>query len=259
MGESLNTLLQRLEQKLDALQKEHNLIMEKLGISTTITPDTPESIDPYNGHEYVDLGLPSGLKWATCNVGANKPEEYGDYFAWGETEPYYTEGHSRDNPCSDWEIGKTSYNWASYKWCDGSFDNLTKYCANSKYGAVDNKKVLDPEDDVTHMNWDGDWRMPTQEEQDELRTECTWTWGSQNGVNGYTIVGPNGNSIFLPAAGFRINSVLNNVGSNGYYWSSLFYLRTSYDAYGLIFSPSGVDWYHDNSRCDGFTVRPVCQ
>ena len=130
--------------------------------------------DPYNGHEYVDLGL--SVKWATCNVGAVSPEDYGDYFAWGETEP------------------KDFYAWSTYKWCNGSYDTLTKYCTDSKYGTVDNKTVLDLEDDAAHVNWGGDWRMPTKAEQDELYNNCTWEWTTQNGVNGYKVTSKiNGN------------------------------------------------------------------
>lgn len=234
-------------------------IEEKLGISTPSTPDTPEPTDPYNGHEYIDLGLPSGLKWATCNVGANKPEEYGDHFAWGETEPYYTEGHSQDKPCSNWKTNKTGYDWASYNWCNGSYDTQTKYCTSSSYGTVDNKTVLDPEDDAAHVNWGGNWRMPTKEEQDELRTNCIWTWGAQNGVSGYTVVGPNGNSIFLPAAGCRWDSVLYGVGSSGLYWSSSLYSSfPNYACYLLFnFNSGGVDrdYY---GRYGGHSVRAVC-
>ncbi len=250
-GESLNALLLRLEQKLDALQKEHELIMEKLdGISTSL-------VDPYNGHKYVDLGLPSGLKWATCNVGANSAEEYGDYFAWGETEPYYTEGHSQDNPCSNWKTGKTGYNWASYKWCNGSSTTQTKYCTSSSYGTVDDKTVLELDDDAAHVNWGGDWRMPTKEEQDELRNNCTWTWGSQKGVNGYTVVGPNGNSLFLPAAGSRGNSGLDDAGSRGYYWSSSLNLDDDVSAFDLYFDSGYWDW-GSNGRLYGQSVRAVC-
>ena len=140
-----------------------------------------------NGRDYVDLGLPSGLKWATMNVGASKPEEYGDYFAWGETEP------------------KKEYSWLNYKF-ELSTDNngpFSKYVTNSSYGTVDNKTVLDPEEDAAHVNWGGSWRMPTEEEWTELRTNCTWTWTTQNGVNGRLVTGPNGKSIFLPAAGRR--------------------------------------------------------
>ena len=89
------------------------------------------------GHEYVDLGFPSGLKWATCNVGANNPWEYGGYYAWGETEE------------------KSNYDWSTYKWCNGSKDTMTKYCTDSSYGTVDNKTVLEPEDDVAHVKWGG--------------------------------------------------------------------------------------------------------
>ena len=182
-------------------------------------------------HGYVDLGLSSGLKWATCNVGANAPEDYGYYFAWGEVEP------------------KTTYNWDTYKYYDDS--NLTKYTSN------DSKTVLDPEDDAATANWGGAWRMPTKAEQDELRNNCTWTWISQNGVNGYKVTGPNGNSIFLPAAGYMLEGSLFNAGSYGYYWSSS--LSTDYpsSAYDVGFDSGYVDWYYDD-RYYGFTVRPVC-
>lgn len=250
-GESLNALLLSIDARLKAIE-------EKLGISTPTTPDTPESTDPYNGHEYVDLGLPSGLKWATCNVGANKPEEYGDYFAWGETEPYYTEGHSQDDPCSNWKTNKTTgYNWASYNWCNGSDDTQTKYCTSSSYGTVDNKTVLDPEDDAAHVNWGGNWRMPTKEEQDELRTNCIWTWGAQNGVSGYTVVGPNGNSLFLPAAGCRYDSDLLSAGPYGDYWSSSLSSSGSHRADCLYFGSGYVDWF-GYLRNFGHSVRPVC-
>ena len=176
---------------------------------------TYEGTAPAPGHQYVDLGLPSGLKWATCNVGATAPEEYGDYFAWGETEPYY----SSQDPLT-WKAGKSAgYVWESYQWCNGSGTTLTKYVTGSSYGTVDNKTVLDPEDDAARANLGGSWRMPTYENWTELRTECTWTWTAQNGVNGRLVTGPNGNSIFLPAAGCRYNTNL-STGSLGNYWSS---------------------------------------
>ena len=194
---------------------------------------------PYhNDHEYVNLGLPSGVLWATCNVGANSPEDYGDYFAWGETQP------------------KAHYKSETYKWCEGSYDTQTKYCTDSYYGTVDNKTILELSDDAANANWGGDWRMPTKEEQDELRTECFWTWTTKNGVKGYTVTGPNGNSIFLPAAGDRFDSDLYDAGSDGDYWSSS--LTTSYSsiAYYLCFNSSYVDWYRNN-RYYGHSVRPV--
>ena len=134
-------------------------------------------VDPtINGHAYVDLGLPSGLKWATCNVGATKPEEYGDYFAWGDTVPYY----SSQDPLT-WREKKTGYKWASYTWCEGSSNTMTKYCNNGDYGYngfTDSKTTLDPEDDAASYQWGGSWRMPTEADWGELlnRNNCKWDW-----------------------------------------------------------------------------------
>ena len=187
-------------------------------------------------HEYVDLGL--SVKWATCNVGASSPEETGYFFSWGETKP------------------KAKYNWETYKLCEGSYDTQTKYCTKSYYGTVDNKTILELSDDAANANWGGDWRMPTKEDQDELRTECTWNWTTKNGVNGYTVTGPNGNSIFLPAAGYRGGSDLSNAGSYGYYWSSSLNTNYSNIAYYLGFRSDNVDWNY-SLRYYGHSVRPV--
>ena len=195
-------------------------------------------VTPPDTHEYVDLGLPSGTLWATCNVGATAPEEYGDYFAWGETEP------------------KDVYKWSTYKWCNGSYNTLTKYCTNSSYGTVDNKTELDPEDDAAYVNWGSSWRMPTYDQQTELRTECTWTRTTQNGVNGRLVTGPNGNTLFLPAAGYRYDSSLNSAGSWGDYWSRTLHSGSPYNAYGVYFNADGVYW-GNYGRNDGFAVRPV--
>ncbi|MBQ7945142.1 MAG: InlB B-repeat-containing protein [Bacteroidales bacterium] len=193
-----------------------------------------------NGHEWVDLGLSSGLKWATCNVGATAPEGYGDYFAWGETNP------------------KDNYNWSTYKYCKGSYDTMTKYCTQSSYGTVDNKTTLELSDDAARANWGGAWRMPTEAEQDELRNNCTWTWTTQNGVNGYKVISKtNGNSIFLPAAGDRSGTSVRNVGSNGYYWSSSLVESDPYIACYLIFYSGYVCW-SNSSRYYGHPVRAVC-
>ena len=198
-------------------------------------PDVPET--PV--YEAIDLGLPSGVKWATCNVGATKPEEYGGYYAWGEIEE------------------KDDYSWNTYRWCNGTYDSMTKYCTSASNGTVDNKTVLEPEDDVAHVKWGGSWRMPTKAEQDELRNNCTWTWKTLNGVNGYEVTGPNGNSIFLPAAAYRIGSDVYYRGYNGNYWSGSLFSDYSECAYYLGFSDSSYDWYgHD--RCVGRSVRPVC-
>ena len=210
----------------------------------------------------VDLGL--SVKWATCNVGASKPEEYGDYFAWGETEPYYN-GDSQ-NP-TGWKSGKSSgYWWSSYKYCKGGPTTMTKYCNNSSYGFIgftDSKTVLDPEDDVAHVNWGGDWRMPTKAEFDELRntSNCTWTWTTVNGVNGYKVVskksGYEGNYIFLPAAGYRLGTSLDGVGSYGRYWSSSLYTDYPIGAYVLSFNLAYYD-KGNGARYAGLSVRPVC-
>ena len=191
-----------------------------------------EETGKHNGHEYVDLGLPSGLKWATCNVGATTPEEYGDYFAWGEVEP------------------KEYYDWSTYKYYDGS--NFTKYTGSDK-------TVLDPEDDAATANWGGVWRMPIIAELDELRNNCTWTLTTQNGVNGYKVTGPNGNSIFLPAAGFMYEGTLGDAGSGGIYWSSSLYIGDPSDAYGVVyFNSDNVDSDY-SPRYFGKSVRPVCK
>ena len=193
-----------------------------------------------NGYEYVDLGLPSGLKWATCNVGASTPEECGGYYAWGETEE------------------KDNYSWSTYKWCNGSDDSMTKYCTDSSYGTVDNKTTLDPEDDVAHVKWGGSWRMPTNAEQDELLKNCTWNKTIQNGVNGCKVTGPNGNSIFLPDAGFRSNAEVNGWGNCGGNWSSLLYSNDCHYALDLI-SEISYNALYANERYLGLSVRPVCE
>jgi hypothetical protein len=186
----------------------------------------------------VDLGLPSGTLWADRNVGADSPEAYGDYFAWGETEP------------------KDYYDWSTYKWCNGSYDTLTKYCSDSSYGTVDGKIVLDLEDDAAYVNMGSEWRMPTRAQQDELRNNCSWSWTTQNGVKGYKVTGPNSNSIFLPAAGCRSNGYLGSAGSYGYYWSSSLDEIGQIYAFELDFGSGDYNW-HFSSRYHGQSVRAV--
>ena len=194
--------------------------------------------------ESVDLGLPSGLKWATCNIGAESPEDYGDFFAWGETEK------------------KEEYSWNNYKWSisnDVQFA-LTKYNihTHSGNGIVDNKTVLEEADDAAHANWGGSWRMPTNAEFTELREKCTWTWTTQNGIKGYKVTSnSNGNSIFLPAAGYCIDSSFGGAGICGFYWSSSLSTDHTLNAYYLTFYSSRVDWTSSN-RFQGNSVRPVC-
>lgn len=207
----------------------------------------------YNNHAYVDLGLPSGTLWATCNVGANMPEGYGSYFAWGETAP------------------KETYNWTTYKWCSGNVENngvcyeLTKYCSDSFWGLNgfhDNLTELLPEDDAATANWGSGWCTPTAEQWVELFRYTTCINSYQNNVNGRVFTSANGNSIFLPYAG-RINTNgLNGVGQTGVYWSKG---DRYYPSDGLTVSAGGTHintsgWemgplYYD--RYEGLSVRPV--
>lgn len=194
-------------------------------------------------HEYVDLGLPSGTLWATCNVGANSPEEYGDYFAWGEVTP------------------KENYSWKTYKYCDGSNKTLTKYCTNSSYGYndfTDGLTELLTQDDAATANWGSDWQMPTLEQMEELYNNCTQVWTTQNDVDGILVTGPNGNSIFLPAAGDFPSDYLYGAGKYGWYWSSSLSTSKDESAYELVFDRTG--WLCGGAslfRSTGITVRPV--
>ena len=192
--------------------------------------------------EAVDLGL--SVKWASFNLGASKPEEYGNYYAWGETEP------------------KDDYSWSSYKWCMGDYKTMTKYCSKSEFGYngfTDSKTVLDLEDDAANANLGSSWRMPTDAEWTELRNNCTWAWTQENGVNGRKVTSnKNGNSIFLPAAGSRNWINLYEVGSSGYYWSSSLdtgYPSTAWSVYFL----SGDVYWESKYRFYGFSVRPVSE
>ena len=211
----------------------------------------------------VDLGL--SVYWATCNLGENgfvgSPEEYGDYYAWGETEPYY----SSQNPLT-WKDGKTGYNWASYKWCNGDIKKLTKYNTSSSYGTVDNKTVLDAEDDVAHVILGDKWRLPTSDEVDELvftknNTSYQWVWTSINGHNGWLVTFlVNSNSIFLPAGGIWIPGGRGYRNEEGYYMSSSLYTVKPYSIPIITFSCDNVrgGWFYSN-RCNGFSVRPVSE
>lgn len=196
----------------------------------------------HGDHDYVDLGLPSGTLWATCNVGATRPEDYGDYFAWGETRGY--------------KSGKSDFSWSTYKWCNGAYDKLTKYCTSSSYGTVDNRSELSLDDDAAYVNWGSGWRMPSYDQQTELREKCRWTWTSRNGVNGYEVKGPNGNSLFLPAAGYRNGASLGSAGTYGSYWSRTLYSDGPNGAYSLYFNSGSVSGYYF-SRYYGHGVRPV--
>lgn len=212
----------------------------------TVTVKTPV----YVGNA-VDLGITItrsdgttyNLQWADCNLGTDKPEEFGDYYAWGETET------------------KDIYTWETYKFRTSGDSSrnvkLSKYNTSSSYGPVDNKTVLDPEDDVAHVKLGGKWRMPTKAEQDALRTQCTWTWTTKNGVKGYEVKSKvNSNSIFLPAAGRWDGTPLYGAGALGDYWSSSVNTNYPHGASHISFDSYFVNW-SNYSRCRGFTVRPV--
>lgn len=207
---------ERIErEKLEAEEKKREEKEEK----------SKKGLGSLNGHEYVDLGLPSGLKWATCNVGANKPEEYGNYFAWGEikTKDRYTQENSR------------------------TFDKPMKDISG------------DPEYDVARVNWGGSWRMPTKEELEELVDYCEWKRMHIKGVAGVLVVGPNGNSVFLPAAGYCGGTSLDYAGNFGGYWSSTPNDFYNHRAYGFNFYAADYEKVDDYGRGYGQCIRPVTE
>ena len=199
-----------------------------------------------NDHAYVDLGLPSGLLWATCNVGADNPEDYGDYFAWGETQQ------------------KDTYSWSTYQYCMGTDHTLTKYCSNSSYGYngfTDTLTTLLLEDDAATAIWGSNWRMPSKEEWQELYNNTTVIWTTQNGVNGRLFTASNGNSLFLPASGYLTGSsgLRLYAGSRGHYWSSSLGTGSGYPNYvwEFYFDSDSFRIDHYGLRCCGGSVRPV--
>ena len=197
-------------------------------------------------HEYVDLGL--SVKWATCNMGADKPEEYGDYYAWGEVKP------------------KSGYTWSNYRFFkNGTSKNdvkLSKYSLNLSYGVDDRKDRLDPEDDVAHVKWGGNWRMPTKAEMDELRNNCTWEWTIINSVPGFKVTskkkGYKDRFIFLPAAGYKGVAKDVDEGLAAHYWTSSLGSIIYICADKLCCFPNGSITSDMVFRYYGLPVRPVC-
>ena len=187
-------------------------------------------------HDYVDLGL--SVKWATCNVGASRFTDYGDYFAWGETEP------------------KEDYSWETYMWCNGGSETINKYCKSSDYVFV-----LESLDDAATVNWGEKWRMPTIAELQELRHNCAWKWNTINGVNGYKITAKNNNWIFLPATGLLMSSGIAET-SQCYIWSSSINsdnTRSAYFLYVYKISSTIYSRSSNGNRNCGLPVRPVCE
>ena len=220
------------------------LFMAIMMLATTALLDGCGEKDPGNNRpepisDWVDLGLPNGLLWATRNVGATSPEDYGDYFAWGETTT------------------KSVYDWTTYIYCNGDYNQLTKYCSRSDFGYngfTDNLTILQPGDDAATANYGG--RTPTIEEWQELINNTTAQWTTRNGVNGRLFTSSNGNSLFLPAAGYRWDSSLNFAGNRGFYWSSS--LDTDDPSRARIFGfLSTFQGVNRGNRDDGLSVRAV--
>ena len=200
-------------------------LLHLLGKKRLIVPDN-KIILPTSQYKKVDLGL--SVRWAEHNIGASSPEKYGDYFAWGETEP------------------KSNYTAETNKYYDKTkktYIDIGKDISGTKY-------------DVARAQWGGNWRMPRLEEIKELIDKCSWQWTELKGINGYKVTGPNGNSIFLPAAGNRIGTEVSSRGSNGSYWSGALYEGISSRAYRLYFCSRYPNWYY-YGRSGGHTVRPV--
>ncbi len=221
----------------DVLSEREKLIGDKIVFQIIALSNS------HNGYECVDLGLPSGTLWATCNVGANNPEDYGSYFAWGETRT------------------KSKYDWyptGNYKWGVYSKNNSYNY-GMTKYNKSDRKTILESADDVASANLGGRWRMPTGAEQDELSRECIWTWTTLNGIDGYRVTSKKDANkfIFLPAAGYFNQAYPEAVGRIGYYWSSSLDLTSPTDASGLVFFKNFYE-RRNHTRKFGMPIRPVC-
>ena len=200
-------------------------------------------------YEYVDLGLPSGLKWAKCNVGAEKETDYGYYFQWGDVED------KSDSDCS----------WRTYEHCKGTYNTLTKYCVDSEYGifgTVDNKITLDPEDDTARVHMGGDWRMPTEAEVQELMNNTYNEWIEDfngSGVNGSKFTSKTDESkyIFIPASGGRSGSSFDDQGGSGLIWSSSLNAALPNCAWDLYSDSIFIFTYGNSHRYYGFPVRGV--
>ena len=203
----------------------------------------------YWEYNLVDLGLSSGTLWADRNIGASSPEDYGLYFAWGETQGY--SGITSDK----------QFSWADYKYANGSSSKLTKYCNNSSYGNdgyTDSLTTLQTTDDAAYAYTNGKCKIPTKAQLQELIDGTNYTWTTQNGVNGGLFTSKtNGNSIFVPAAGVCNYGSLYYVGEYGYLWSSSLYESGPGNAWNLHFGSDGVNLYGSRRRCNGLSVRGV--
>ena len=214
-------------------------------VNWNVLDDNTEEVP--SKYEFVDLGLPTGTLWADRNVGASKPEDFGLYFAWGETQGYTSD---------DVKNGEKQFSWSDYKLCGGSSSTLTKYNNNSSYGTVDNLTTLEQVDDAAYQS-DNTCRMPTKADFEELTANTTSVWETLNGVNGRRFTSKtNGNSIFVPAAGFCDIGSVYYVGSYGYLWSSSLDESDPRYAWYLYFD-SGDVYMGSYYRCIGFSVRAI--
>ena len=225
ISRSSATKPQKTTDKSDGHKNPSTVIQQKKDRTTSKRLSCPDGNHPH----MIDLGLPSGTKWACCNVGANKPEGYGGYYPWGEME------------------SRSKYNWSTYIHCDGSektCHDLGSDIAGTRY-------------DVAHVKWGGSWVMPSKEQQDELRNNCTYTWTTVNGVKGGRFTSKkNGKSIFLPAGGDRDDNDFSTTGMFGYYWSSSQYSSDTYHSNSFYFYSASTDWGYHYRYC-GLSVRPV--
>ena len=198
------------------------------------TNPKPSTTNPINiQNDSVDLGLSSGILWATCNIGASSPSEIGEYFAWGEKET------------------KDAYGWETYELCHGSYNSIFKYTED------DRKSILEPHDDVANSELGGEWRIPTKEDMEELVEECEWKWSNQNGRLGWKVIGPNNNYIFLPASGAASSYIIAGVNELGRYWTAT-RDKSNYSAYNLRFKDvTDTIVVVDDTRFYGRTIRPV--
>ena len=217
-------------------------VVMMMGVAFTACSSNEDPKPNPDAVKYVDLGLPSGTKWAACNLGATKPEEYGDLYAWGETKT------------------KEKYDWTTYTLCEGSENSLTKYCVDSDFGyndLIDGMKVLEAEDDVATVKFGAPWHMPSPDDIQELIDNCNWEWTELNGVKGYKVTGTNGNFIFLPAAGYNDGSKVEGKEDGGFFWSNSLSSDDSSHADNLKFSSTKAPTIIHKGREIGISVRAV--
>lgn len=233
-----------------------------LGIMAVSALACKKSDPEFDGHQYVDMGL--SVKWATCNVGAVSATESGDFFAWGETEPYYVLGQAASNFPAMKPGKEKGYDWPSYKWSNNDGTSFTKYVADPARGTVDGKTVLEPADDPARANWGSHWHTPTLEEWKELRDNCSWTWTKEGSVTGYRVTSKTtGGSIFIPATGHAYHTQIYNAATgpdyadSGFYWSSTLVENTE-QAHGWQVA-STVSGNTTQNRFLGCIVRPVAK